>query len=253
MSRHFRSAVEILSQIATILESFILVVALGLVAWVILSNRQPAAAADANPSGGVRPPAPDPVTVVDDVIASDSDVGRAEQRAKIAIVEFSDFQCPFCGRHSRDVLPTIERRYVQPGLAQYIFRHFPLQAIHPLASAAAKASECARSQGAFWTMHDVLFQNQSRLQSDGFQPFVAQAGLDRALFDSCLANDAAAVAIRRDIAEAHRLSVTSTPTFFLGFELNDRIKLVRRINGAQPVDVFSRMLDELLKAPQPSQ
>jgi protein-disulfide isomerase len=101
---------------------------------------------------------------------------RGDRGAGVAIIEYSDFQCPSCGHFARESLPVIDRLYVQPGKVLLAFRHFPISDLHPFAFAAAEAATCAGRQGQFWNMHDLLFRNQDHLGRDDLQR--AAASLD---------------------------------------------------------------------------
>jgi protein-disulfide isomerase/uncharacterized membrane protein len=141
--------------------------------------------------------------------------------AGVVIVEFSDFQCPHCARAYRDLKRVLPRFGSD---VQVVFRHFPLDkscnpavtsSAHPYACLAAAASECAAAQGRFWEYHDVLFDNQSSFSRDHLLRYADNVGLERAQFVACLDSDAPREAVRRDIAAAEKLGITSTPTFLL--------------------------------------
>lgn len=167
--------------------------------------------------------------------------------AGVVVVEFSDFQCPFCARHARQTLPQIEREYVATGKVLYAMRHLPLEAIHPDAFRAAAAAECAGDQGKFWPMHERLFGNQQALSVADISRYAGESGLDAGAFQKCLDGDTHGAKIRRDLAEAQAAGVTGTPTFFLGFaQPGGKVKVVRRIQGAHPFTVFKGAIDGLL-------
>jgi protein-disulfide isomerase len=167
--------------------------------------------------------------------------------APVAIVEFSDFQCPFCGRFARDSWPTIQRTYVQSGKVLFAFREFPLEAIHNSALGAAKAAECAGLQGQFWKLHDVLFADQAHLTSAVLEADASTAGLDRQKFDQCLSGWAEAK-VKADEGAGERLAVSGTPTFFIGrLQPDGGVKVVRRMSGAPATAVFGAVIDAVLK------
>jgi len=169
--------------------------------------------------------------------------------ATLALVEFSDFQCPYCGAYTRDTYPHIQRDYVRRGLVNYVFRHFPLDTIHPFAVKAAEAAECAGEQGKFWEMHDRLFAYQDRLNDAAVQQYAADTGLDVRRFVSCL-KGRVTQRIKEDKAEGLRLGVVSTPTFFLGVVDSDgTIKIRRKVTGAQPYDFFAMTIDDVRRPP----
>lgn len=168
-------------------------------------------------------------------IATEGAASRGPENAPVTIVEFSEFQCPFCRR----VVPTlreVEERY--PGRVRLVFRHFPL-ARHREAPKAAEAAECARDQGRFWEMHDHLFANAERLKPADLKAHARAVGIDGAAFDACLDSGRHAERWKRDLAEAESYGASGTPMFFV----NGRL-----ISGAQPFAVFAQVIDEELRA-----
>jgi protein-disulfide isomerase len=171
---------------------------------------------------------------------------KGSLKAKVALIEFSDFQCPFCGRYARESSPAIQKEFVDSGKVVYVFRHLPLQAIHPFAVKAAQAAECAGMQNQFWPMHDLLFQDQHALDSANLRVYAQRLGLDLAKFGDCL--DAAPDILGPDIAEARRIGITSTPTFLIGAIQADRtVEVLSRINGAQPLEVLRTTLESAVQ------
>ena len=190
-----------------------------------------------------RAPAAPPQNVVLDLSNQPS---KGEATAKVTLVEFSDFQCPFCGRHVRDTATQIDKEYVETGKVKHVFMDLPLESIHKIAFKAAEAAHCAGEQGKYWEMHDRLFENQNKLQ-----PFAAHAeaiGIDVIKFDECVNSGRQAAAIREDMAAAQKAGVTGTPTFFLAYTdpKSSRVKTVRRLSGAQPFANFKMEIDKLL-------
>jgi len=144
---------------------------------------------------------------------------RGAADARIAIVEFSDFQCPYCVQAFRDLRALVDRR---PDVS-IVFRHYPLDAacnaqvtrsVHPDACLAACAAECAGQQGRFWEYHDVLFENSEHLERENLFRYARDMSLDLASFRSCLDDPATRTRITKDIDAATRVGVTSTPTMF---------------------------------------
>ena len=169
--------------------------------------------------------------------------------APLTLVEFTDYQCPFCARHLRDTWPQIEEQYVKTGKIRYVMLDLPLESIHKLAFKAAEAANCAGDQGKFWEMHDRLLLNQSALE-----PWSAHAqalNLNVANFDACMTSGKFADAIRRDMAEARRAGITGTPGFFLARRdgtTGGRVRTVTPQKGAQPFNAFKAEIDRLLAA-----
>ncbi|HEX5000345.1 MAG TPA: DsbA family protein [Terriglobia bacterium] len=174
---------------------------------------------------------------------------RGNAGAKVALVEFSDFECPFCGRHARDSYPQLDRDYIRAGKIQYVFRHYPLADIHPRAMKAGEAGECARRQDRFWELHDQLFANQKKLEPASIVGYARTAGLEMKTFETCLAGQAAETVLA-DLNEGTRAGVTATPTFFLGFTQKDgSVRVVEKIVGAKPYAALQATLERLLATP----
>ncbi len=157
--------------------------------------------------------------------------------APVTIVEFSDFECPFCARAS----PTVKQVLKEyEGQVRVVYRHFPLESIHPNARAAAVASACADEQQKFWEYHDILFANMRQLGGDNLTKYASEAGLDMGAFEACIADGRHDAAVDRDLEEARAIGVTGTPSFFVNG---------RMLGGAQPFEAFKRIIDaELARA-----
>lgn len=155
--------------------------------------------------------------------------------APVTLVEFTDYECPFCRRHIDRVYPWIRSEY--GGRVRYVVRNFPLPS-HPSAVKAAEAAECAFDQGSFWPYHDALFQNQHALGVEDLQRYAAEIGLDELAFDRCLESGAKADVVARDVQVGRDLGVRLTPTFFIGG---------RQLVGAWPADSFRVYLEAALE------
>ncbi|HKI85694.1 MAG TPA: thioredoxin domain-containing protein [Thermoanaerobaculia bacterium] len=159
---------------------------------------------------------------------------KGPKDAPIRIIEFSDFQCPFCGR----IEPEIEKVLKTYGnKVRLVYRQFPLTQIHPFAQKAAEASLCAKAQGKFWEMHDAMFSNQSALGVDQLKATAKKLGLDSKKFDKCLDSGAMADAVAADEKAGQAAGVNGTPALFI----NGRF-----INGAVPYEQISKIIDEEL-------
>lgn len=174
---------------------------------------------------------------------------KGSANAPLTIVEFSDFQCPFCGRHFQQTYGQLDKEYISTGKVRYVFRHFPLERIHPQAFKAGEAAECATAQGKFWEMHDRLFANQQALMPADLLKHAQALGLDEARFTTCLAGQMTA-RVRADLALGAQAGVTATPNFFLGVPMpGGKIKVLRKLNGAVPFATFKSAIDALLANP----
>jgi protein-disulfide isomerase len=168
--------------------------------------------------------------------------------ARLILVEFSDFECPYCGRHFRETLPQIDREYVQTGKVRYVFRNFPLESIHKEALKAAEAALCAGEQQKFWEMHDRLFAHQDALAPKELPGHAAALGLDVNRFEQCVFGGKYGAAVREDLAEGQKAGVRGTPAFFLAVVEpgGTRAKAVKLLTGAYPFSAFKETIDGLL-------
>jgi protein-disulfide isomerase len=158
---------------------------------------------------------------------------RGEKDAKVTIVAFSDFQCPFCGRVNPTLAKLLE---TYPGKVRVAFKHMPLR-IHPDAPAAHAAAEAAGRQGKFWEMYDKIFANQRELTPEKFKQYATELNLDTALFEKDSADPAIQAKIDADLEEAEKLGVAGTPAFFINGKY---------LSGAQPYENFKKLVDEAL-------
>lgn len=166
--------------------------------------------------------------------------------AAITMVEFSDFQCPFCGAFFSQTFPQVEKNYIDSGKIRFVFKNMPLTSIHPNALEAALAAQCANEQSKFWQYHDWLFTNQNSWvelndtdATMAFKQYASMLGLDTSSFDSCLDSKKYSSAVSKDAQDGATYGATGTPTFFIG---NDQKGYVT-ISGAQPYSVFQQQLD----------
>ena len=178
------------------------------------------------------------------VVVADDDPAKGPADAPVTIIEFSDFQCPYCSR----VVPTLSRLKDRYGDSiRIVFRDFPLVQIHPQAAKAAEAGACANEQGKFWPMHDLMFANQAHLDVPSLKQHAATVGLDAAAFEKCLDSGKHAAEWQKDAADGEKAGVQSTPAFFVNG---------RPVIGAQPYEAFAEVInDELgrLNRPVPAE
>jgi protein-disulfide isomerase len=194
-------------------------------------------------------PAPAPaIATVDTVIETAGAAVKGSPTAKVAIVEFSDYECPFCGRHAQQTIPQLTRDYVDSGMVRYIFKNLPLESIHPNAFQAAVAAECAGEQDKYWPMHDQLFANQRALDAASLVHHGRTAGLDVARFQQCVGSGKHDARIRQDLTEAGGVGATSTPSFFIAVVTpgDTKVRAVRMIRGAHPFATFKTAIDDVL-------
>ena len=188
--------------------------------------------------------------VVELKISADNDPIIGNSNAPITIIEFSDFQCPFCAKFHIQTLPKIMDEYIKEGKVKLVFRDFPIQSIHSNALLASVAAECANEQGKFKEMHDKLFENQNEWNNKNtdnviilFNQYSSEMGIEKEEFDSCLKNEKYIKEIQKDLDDGRAYGVTGTPGFFIG---NDKIGFIE-LKGAHPFENFKNIIDVQLK------
>ncbi len=203
---------------------------------LLAKQRQPAA--PAAPAQGM----PQNLTVKGDAINV-----LGERDAPVTMVEFTDYQCPFCGRFEANTFPEIKKNYIDTGKLRLIVRDLPLEGLHPYALKAAQASHCAADQGKFWEMKDLLFKNQNKLDADSLNSYAtADLGLNADTFKKCMADGKHLNEIAAEARYAQSLGVTGTPTFIVGKTAGDSVE-GRVVVGALPYENFAAVIDEELQ------
>ena len=196
-------------------------------------------------------PSPGPGDGPDDpggpqILPSDHVMGSAN--ARVTVVEYLDFQCPFCGRFARQEFPDLRTQYIDTGLVRWVFRHFPLESecnpnsgdIHPRACDAARASECASDQDAFDEFHDLLFSDQDDLSDARFRDHANTLGLDAAQFDACITGTSKAARVTQDVNSGGALGVAGTPSFFVNGESVSGFRTAEQLGA-----IIDRKLNEV--------
>ncbi len=184
-------------------------------------------------------------------VSIDDDPVKGNPDAPVTIIEFSDFQCPFCKRFFDQTLPLLEQDYIDTGKVKLVFRDFPIEKIHPNAVAAHMAAECADEQQSFWEYHDVLFGKQGQwanldLQDAifKFQQFSLDLGLDSEKFDDCFLTLSLIGEVERDYIDAIGYGADATPTFFIG---NDQSGFVV-VKGALAYPIMKEIIEIKLQS-----
>lgn len=178
-------------------------------------------------------------------IAGAPTIGRLD--APVTIVEFSDFECQFCQRFFKTILPEIKRDYVDSGKVRYVFLDFPLEQIHFKARKAAEAAQCAAEQGKFWEMHEILFSQDGNLDLRQYGAYAKKLNLEAFAFELCLASGKQSVKIDRSLASGTSVGITATPSFIIArTERGDLINGGNIITGAQPYEQFRRAIEQAL-------
>ncbi len=175
-----------------------------------------------------------------EVEAGDSPI-KGKIDAPVTLIEFSDYQCPFCSKFFTQTLPLIEEQYIKTGKVKLVYKDFPLISIHPEAQKAAEAARCAREQKGdegYFKMHDKLFENQEDLNVANYKKWARGLGVIGSKFDDCLDKGIYSQAVEEELAYGETLGVTGTPAFFINGKM---------ISGAQPFDVFEQAIDAVLE------
>ena len=172
---------------------------------------------------------------------------KGSDSARLAVIEFSDYQCPYCSRSVTDFFPLLNERYVETGKVRYVFMDFPLDT-HRHAFKAAVAARCAGDQGAFWEMHDHLFQRQREIQPAAFKGFAEELGLDVDRFEGCMAGSSHEAGIKADVAQGKASGVNGTPIFLIGTYNGETgsVTVKQQMRGVKPFPMVEKMLDPLL-------
>jgi protein-disulfide isomerase len=193
-----------------------------------------------------RPQPSQPGSTVASVgIAGNLIMGKKD--APVTMIEFSDYQCPFCKRFFETTLPTLKAEYIETGKVRYVFRDFPLDQIHPHARKAAEAAHCAGDQGKYWEMHDLLFQNQQALQVESLKAHARGLRLNATAFDACLDRAKYAAEVQKDLDDGVAVGVRGTPSFFIGRTRPDSTIQGVFLSGALPTPAFRQAIDNALR------
>jgi protein-disulfide isomerase len=170
---------------------------------------------------------------------------RGHANARIGVIEYADFECPYCAEFMRETFPALKHEYVDTGRVLWAFRHFPLPG-HASAVRLAEVAECAHHQRRFWQLHDALLRHPEPVTPTALITVAKLSGVDVTAEDNCDSQPLRA-AVSDDAADARRLGVASTPTFLIGrITVDHRLAVRRSVVGAQPFAEFSRVLDEVL-------
>jgi len=167
---------------------------------------------------------------------------KGDLNAPVTIIEFSDFECPYCARFFEQTLPLIEENYVDTGKVKLIYMHFPL-GFHQNAQMAGEASECAAEQGKFWEMHDKIFENFDSLNNDIYLTFAGELNLDVNKFNTCLDSGKYEQKVKDELALGQEWGVSGTPGFFIGNEEEGFVL----VEGALPYSNFEAIIEQELQ------
>jgi len=172
-------------------------------------------------------------------------LGRED--APVTMVEFSDYQCPFCKRHFLTVLPIIKKEYIDTGKIRYVFRDFPIASLHPQAKKGHEAAYCAGEQNKYWEMHDTLFENSKDFSVPALNRYAQGIGLEGDRYNNCLQSGKYSSRIEKEIAEGVKAGVRGTPSFFIGPSGSGGKITGTMVRGAQPLARFRQVIENALR------
>ncbi|GGO80119.1 thioredoxin [Marinobacterium nitratireducens] len=180
-------------------------------------------------------------------ISSSPFLGKED--APVVLIEFTDYQCPFCRRHFEQTYPRLVKEFVETGKLKIVLKEFPIQKLHPVAPRVAMAAQCAGGQGQYWAMHDLLFQNQRRTSIEDLEGLARSLSIDTVRFRQCLEQGEYAHQIRADFDLGVSAEVRGTPFFFIGpfnQEEPGQVTVEKYLYGAHSFDAFKRSIDSYL-------
>lgn len=214
--------------------------------YVTRAQLDAALASAVRPAAPASAPASPPRPVL---VSADDDPVLGMPDAPVTIVEFSDFECPFCSRFYKETLPLIKATYIEAGAAKLVYRDFPIDRIHPNARVAHAAAECADEQGKFWPYHDVLFDRQGEwsplapeLMRERVSEYARLLSLDASAFAECLDSPETDAEIEADKRDGSSYGATGTPAFFVGSDSSGYVL----ISGAKPFESFAAAIESAL-------
>jgi len=176
-------------------------------------------------------------------------LGKAD--AKVTLVEYSDYQCPFCSRHHRNTMPDLMKNYIDTGKVKFVMREFPLASLHPRAVAASLAALCASDQDKYWEMQEVLFSNQKQMDDEQIKSYGETIGLNVDTFVACMDEGKYNDQVKSDLTEGRGLGISGTPSFAVGLtdpSDSNKLKVTAVLRGARSYDAFVAAIDALLNS-----
>ena len=205
-------------------------------------------------NAGTQAAAAQPQQPTKGVASIDDDPVLGDKNAPITIVEFSDYECPFCKRHFTDTHPQLVKNYIDTGKAKLVFRDFPLSFHDPMATKEAVAANCAKEQGGdkkYFEFHDEIFKrttsNGNGLNDEKIGDIAKDLGLNTSKFTSCLSNQVQTDEVKKDIADGSAAGASGTPTFLIGKTTSDGKIEGDLVVGAQPFAAFQAVIDPMLQ------
>lgn len=188
-----------------------------------------------------------PQPVIKKVVSIDDDPMKGDPDAPVTIVEFSDYQCPYCKRSNDSAINQINEEYISKGKVRLVFRDYPLP-FHKKATPAAVAANCAGEQGKYWEVHDFLFEDpKTNLDIPTIIDSAEKLGLDKAKLQACINDKSKETEITKDFKDGQKYGVRGTPSYFIGKTEDGKEFTGTFVRGAQPYSVFKEHIEEQLK------
>jgi protein-disulfide isomerase len=178
-------------------------------------------------------------------VSIDDDPIKGDLNAPVTMIEFSDYECPFCKRNHEQVFSKIDKEYISQGKVRYVFRDYPL-GFHKKAVPAAIAANCAGEQGKYWEINDFLFQGKTNLDDAKYIEFAKNNGLDLPKFEACLKDSNQEKEVNKDFEDGKNYGVRGTPSFFIGKTEKGKEMTGVYVRGARSYDTFKTEIDKLL-------
>jgi protein-disulfide isomerase len=179
-------------------------------------------------------------------LAGTEKMSLGKQNAALAILEFSDYECPYCAKHYLKVLPKLQERYIDKGVMKYVMKDFPLE-FHAHARKASLSARCAGDQGYYWPMHNAIFDAHGQATDELIDKTIKQLKLDSKAFKQCLENPVQLTAIEKDMALGVRLGVNGTPAFLVGIVKDNQLINYKRLDGVQSFETFVSVIESFKK------
>jgi protein-disulfide isomerase len=177
-------------------------------------------------------------------LAGNENMTQGAKNAPLAIVEFSDYECPFCAKHYHTVLPKLQENYIKPGKLKYVMKDFPLE-FHKHAKQASLSGRCAGLQGQYWPMHDLIIEAKGQVSEQFIADAVSKLELDNSAFSNCMVDAAQLALIQQDIELGSKLGVSGTPAFLIGKVKNNQLVDYKLLVGVQSYEAFAGTLEKI--------
>lgn len=237
--------------LAILLGSFVIGVSV-LISGGVIKFGSPTTVPAAQPQAAQPQPAPAAPTSAK--VSVDDDPVLGDKNAKVTLIEFSDYECPFCKRHFDQTYPQLKKDYIDTGKVKLVYRDYPLPFHDPMATYEAQAANCAKEQGGdttYFKMHDEIFKtttsNGNGLTKDQVRKIAADLGLNAGNIIACADGDKYKDEVAKDIADGSAAGVSGTPTFFISKSDPSGTIEGTILVGAQPYSAFQQVIDPLLK------